>query len=177
MRQSVKPQLASWDRAGHPSQVKLARFLAHVDAIAGPVLETARGRLERHFEGRGNVEAAERPQLSGVLRVDDVQRAGVDVMLAEASCFEFCITRHGVSVRLLPGMRHASAGGCGFEGLRRKELFRHGVCEWDHFGLIESRANWLVQAAVAADRGANRPRPVALWVSNVRSCRNSHGQN
>jgi hypothetical protein len=43
MRQSVKPQLASWDRAGHPSQVKLARFLAHVDAIAGPVLATVSG--------------------------------------------------------------------------------------------------------------------------------------
>jgi hypothetical protein len=45
MRQSVKPQLASWDRAGHPSQVKLARFLAHVDAIAGPVLATVSGRV------------------------------------------------------------------------------------------------------------------------------------
>jgi hypothetical protein len=45
MRQSVKPQLASRDRAGHPSQVKLARFLAHVDAIAGPVLATAGGRV------------------------------------------------------------------------------------------------------------------------------------
>jgi hypothetical protein len=45
MRQSVKPQLASWDRAGHPSQVKLARFLAHVDAIAGPVLATVRGQV------------------------------------------------------------------------------------------------------------------------------------
>jgi hypothetical protein len=45
MRQSVKPQLASWDRAGHPSRVKLARFLAHVDAIAGPVLATAGGRV------------------------------------------------------------------------------------------------------------------------------------
>ena len=44
MRQSVKPQLASWDRAGHPSQVRLARFLAHVDAIAGPVLATS-GRV------------------------------------------------------------------------------------------------------------------------------------
>jgi hypothetical protein len=43
MRQSVKPQLASWDRAGHPSQVKLARFLAHVDAIARPVLATVSG--------------------------------------------------------------------------------------------------------------------------------------
>jgi hypothetical protein len=45
MRQSVKPQLASWDRAGHPSQVKLARFLAHVDAIAGPVLARVNGRI------------------------------------------------------------------------------------------------------------------------------------
>ena len=45
MRQSVKPQLASWDRVGHPSQVKLARFLAHVDAIAGPVLATVSGRV------------------------------------------------------------------------------------------------------------------------------------
>src|SRR5215469_17836465 len=45
MRQSVKPQLASWDRAGHPSQVKLARFLAHVDAIAAPVLARVSGRV------------------------------------------------------------------------------------------------------------------------------------
>src|SRR5262249_25797530 len=45
MRQSVKPQLASWDRAGHPSQVKLARFLAHVDVIAAPVLANVRGRV------------------------------------------------------------------------------------------------------------------------------------
>jgi len=45
MRQSVKPQLASWDRAGQPSQVKLARFLAHVDAIARPVLATVSGRV------------------------------------------------------------------------------------------------------------------------------------
>jgi hypothetical protein len=45
MRHSVKPQLASWDRAGHPSQVKLGRFLAHVDAVAGPVLATVSGRV------------------------------------------------------------------------------------------------------------------------------------
>ena len=45
MRQSVKPQLASRDRAGHPSQVKLGRFLAHVDAIAGPVLAAVGGRV------------------------------------------------------------------------------------------------------------------------------------
>ena len=45
MRQSVKPQLASSDRAAHPSQVKLGRFLAHVDAIAGPVLATVSGRV------------------------------------------------------------------------------------------------------------------------------------
>jgi hypothetical protein len=45
MRQSVKPQLASSERAGHPSQVKLRRFLAHVDAIAGPVLARVSGRI------------------------------------------------------------------------------------------------------------------------------------
>jgi hypothetical protein len=45
MRQSVKPQLASRERAGHPSQVKLRRFLAHVDAIAGPVLAAVTGRV------------------------------------------------------------------------------------------------------------------------------------
>lgn len=45
MRQSVKPQLASWERAGHPSQVKLNRFLGHVDAIAGPVLAAVSGRV------------------------------------------------------------------------------------------------------------------------------------
>src|SRR5215472_3748560 len=45
MRHSVKPQLASWDRTAHPSQVKLRRFLAHVDAIADPVLATVGGRI------------------------------------------------------------------------------------------------------------------------------------
>ena len=45
MRQSVKPQLASWERASHPGQVKLGRFLAHVDAIAGPVLATVSGQV------------------------------------------------------------------------------------------------------------------------------------
>jgi hypothetical protein len=45
MRQSVTPQLASWDRAAHPSQVKLRRFLAHVDAIARPVLAAESGRV------------------------------------------------------------------------------------------------------------------------------------
>ena len=45
MRHSVKPQLASGDRAGHPGQVKLRRFLAHVDAIAGPVLAGVSGRV------------------------------------------------------------------------------------------------------------------------------------
>jgi hypothetical protein len=41
VRLSVAPQLASWDRAGHPSQ--LAGFLAHVDAVAGPVLAGVSG--------------------------------------------------------------------------------------------------------------------------------------
>jgi hypothetical protein len=43
VRLSVEPQLASWDRAGHPSQVKLAGFLAHMDAVSGPVLATVGG--------------------------------------------------------------------------------------------------------------------------------------
>ena len=45
MRHSVKPQLASWDRAAHPSQVKLRRFLAQVDAVAGPALAAVTGRV------------------------------------------------------------------------------------------------------------------------------------
>src|SRR5215469_7051781 len=45
LRHSVKPQLASGERAGHPSQVKLGRFLAHVDVIAGPVLARVSGRV------------------------------------------------------------------------------------------------------------------------------------
>lgn len=35
---SADPQLPSWDRAGHPSQVRLAGFLAHVDAVAAPLI-------------------------------------------------------------------------------------------------------------------------------------------
>jgi hypothetical protein len=65
-------------------------------------------------------------------------------------------------------MRHASADGCGFAGASKGavptvptlgrvtvtgRLSNVGVCEWDDFGLTESRADWLVQAAVAADRG------------------------
>jgi hypothetical protein len=49
MRQSVKPQLASWGRAGHPSQVRLARFLAHVDAIAGRCQRLGPGRVAAIF--------------------------------------------------------------------------------------------------------------------------------
>jgi hypothetical protein len=45
VRLSVEPQLASWDRAGHPSHVELAGFLAHVDGVAGPVLTTVNGRV------------------------------------------------------------------------------------------------------------------------------------
>jgi hypothetical protein len=45
MRHSVKPQPASGERAGHPSRVKLGRFLAHVDAIAGPVLAAVSGQV------------------------------------------------------------------------------------------------------------------------------------
>jgi hypothetical protein len=45
VRLSVEPRLASWDRAGHPSQVGLASFLAHVDALAAPAMTAVRGRV------------------------------------------------------------------------------------------------------------------------------------
>jgi hypothetical protein len=45
MRHSVEPQLASWDRAAHPSPVKLRHFLAQADAVAGPVLAAVSGRV------------------------------------------------------------------------------------------------------------------------------------
>src|SRR5690242_21532601 len=85
LRQSVKPQLASWDRAGHPSQVKLARFLAHVDAIAGPVLATVSGRVAVElivgFSDGVHVSAAQRPVVIleyhfGVLAAQQVVRGG-----------------------------------------------------------------------------------------------------
>lgn len=42
---STEPQLASWNRAGHPSQLRLASFLAQVDAAAAPLIATVDGRL------------------------------------------------------------------------------------------------------------------------------------
>jgi hypothetical protein len=39
------PQLASWDRAGSPGQVRLAQFLAEVDVVAGPSVVGAAGPL------------------------------------------------------------------------------------------------------------------------------------
>ena len=45
VRLSVEPQLASWDRGGHPSQVRLAGFLAHVDAVVAQALAAASGRV------------------------------------------------------------------------------------------------------------------------------------
>jgi hypothetical protein len=44
-RLSVEPQLASWDRAGSPGQLRLAYFLTHVDATAAPMVAAAAGRL------------------------------------------------------------------------------------------------------------------------------------
>jgi hypothetical protein len=35
------PEQASWDRAGSPGQLRLARFLAHADALASPLLAGA----------------------------------------------------------------------------------------------------------------------------------------
>jgi hypothetical protein len=41
----VAPQLASWDKAGAASQLRLAGFLAHVTEVAGPVVAAASGRV------------------------------------------------------------------------------------------------------------------------------------
>jgi hypothetical protein len=35
---SVGPQLASWDRGGSPSQVRLGQFLDHAEAVATPAM-------------------------------------------------------------------------------------------------------------------------------------------
>src|SRR5262245_10455182 len=37
----VEPVLASWDRAGAPSQVRLARFLDHAEAVVAPMMASA----------------------------------------------------------------------------------------------------------------------------------------
>jgi hypothetical protein len=45
VRLKVSPQLASWDKAGTPSQLRLAGFLAHVAEVAGPVVAAASDRV------------------------------------------------------------------------------------------------------------------------------------
>ena len=45
LRLAVGPQLASWDAAGHPSQARLARFLAEVETVAAPMMAAGQGRL------------------------------------------------------------------------------------------------------------------------------------
>jgi hypothetical protein len=45
VRLGVEPQLASWDAAGQPSQVRLARFLAEVELLAAPMMATGQGRV------------------------------------------------------------------------------------------------------------------------------------
>ena len=45
VRLKVAPQLASWDKEGTPSQLRLAGFLAHVAEVAGPVVAAASGRV------------------------------------------------------------------------------------------------------------------------------------
>jgi hypothetical protein len=45
IRLSVEPQLASWDRAGSVSQVKLGHFLDHAEAVAAPMMTAVDGPL------------------------------------------------------------------------------------------------------------------------------------
>jgi len=42
---SVEPQLASWDIAGSPGQVRLGEFLDHAEAAAAPILAAVDGAL------------------------------------------------------------------------------------------------------------------------------------
>ena len=42
---SVEPQLASWDIAGSPGQVRLGEFLDHAQATAAPILAAVDGPL------------------------------------------------------------------------------------------------------------------------------------
>jgi hypothetical protein len=42
---TVKPQLASWDFAGSPGQVRLGDFLDHAEAAAAPMIAAVDGRL------------------------------------------------------------------------------------------------------------------------------------
>lgn len=41
----IPPQLASWDAAGTPGQVRLAAFLTHLESAASPLLSQLDGRL------------------------------------------------------------------------------------------------------------------------------------
>jgi hypothetical protein len=45
VRLSMEPQLASWDRAGSPGQVRLGRFLSHAEATAAPMMAAVDGSL------------------------------------------------------------------------------------------------------------------------------------
>ena len=42
---AVEPQLASWDRAGSPGQVRLGNFLSHAEVVAAPMLTPDCGHL------------------------------------------------------------------------------------------------------------------------------------
>jgi hypothetical protein len=45
IRLSVEPELASWDRAASPGQVRLNHFLGHAAAVAAPMMAAAGGLL------------------------------------------------------------------------------------------------------------------------------------
>jgi hypothetical protein len=58
----------------------------------------------RHPKRRGDVESAERPELSAVLRMEDVPLAGVEVTLSQAAYWSSPSPAR-FSVRLTPAMR------------------------------------------------------------------------
>ena len=74
-RLGIDPQLASWDRAGSPSQLRLANFLTHVDVMAAPMIAAIPARRLRDAGGPGiQLRLDELAALKGCLRLPETVR-------------------------------------------------------------------------------------------------------
>lgn len=74
-RLGIDPQLASWDRAGSPSQLRLANFLTHVDVTAAPMIAAIPARRLRDAGGPGiQLRLDELAALKGCLRLPETVR-------------------------------------------------------------------------------------------------------
>ena len=78
----VVPELASWDKAGSPGQIRLAAFLAHVDCIAGPAIAKVDGPVAVELivgarqRSRAGAPGARRPWTPGPGSAPSGSRAG-----------------------------------------------------------------------------------------------------